>query len=123
VGKARLDIDIVERPEAVVVRPVGWLVASNYRTLQEVVEKQAQGGRRWVVIDLSVAQVLASPLLGAFIYFESLLAQRGGGLLLAAPLKSVRRLISAGGLEGKLTVCESVSAALRLVAAAQGTGN
>ncbi|MHC4916290.1 MAG: STAS domain-containing protein [Planctomycetota bacterium] len=112
-GTARLDIDVVDHGPAVVVRPVGWLVADNYRTLAEKLDELLSGGRTRVALDLSKAQVLASPLLGVFVYYAGAMGQAGGQFALAAPLGSVRRMISAAGLDDKLEVFESVAEALR----------
>jgi anti-sigma B factor antagonist len=120
---ARLDIDVIDRGGTLIVRPVGWLVAENYRSLEEKLERLLASGRVRVILDLSVAHVVASPLLGVLVYYSEQLAAEGGALVVGGPLRSVRRMIAASGLEGKLTIYESAAEALKLMSAEDGDGD
>jgi len=100
------------RGQASILTLTGELDLSSYRALERAIGRVLQADPELVVLDLAGVGFMDVAGLRAVLAADRRLRASGKRLVLAAPPRSVRRLLSLTGHEQAVSVLDSVEAAL-----------
>ncbi len=98
--------------EIVILKFTGELEAFNLPGFTERMERWIQSGDVRFVFDVRLLTFLNSSAFGYILRLRKVLAEKGGGLVLARPSKFVRKTIKTYGVEGILPLAETVEDAI-----------
>ena len=105
------DYELVEHPEALVVRLCGSLDA-YLRDFTPRIERRLREGPRHLVVDLSGVDYVGSRGMGLLFGLQKMLKDLGKRLLIAAPSAPVKDALGVGGLDLLLEMHDTEQAAL-----------
>ncbi len=98
-----------------VTKMAGDLNADNFDQLEDEFNKLLESGVLGLILDLSGLDSVSSAGLGAIVNMSRVLADRKGKLVVAVPRPKIQGLLDMLGLEGALTVADSMEQARRLI--------
>lgn len=90
--------------------------ADAFESTEEEFGKILSAGMKAVILDVAKLERLTSPVLGAIVNLNRLLAKRGGMLVLTRPNPENEGLLEILGIRDSLTIAESPEAARKLTA-------
>jgi len=112
-----VEIDVEERGDAVIVTPEDRLDLLGYLELEEALGELVREGHRRLVLDLQSVGFMNSTAMAVVHRYSLQTKEMGGGLVLANANRSVQGVLDLGGLSELVTICETVDAAVKALAA------
>lgn len=103
-----------------VLRPVGELDLASCERLREAIDAELDGGRTWLVFDMSALRFLDSSGLSVLAEYSMKAERRGGQLVLAALRPQPAKVLGICGLDRKLPVYEEPGDAIAALTPATG---
>ncbi len=111
-----MTLAIDEKNGVAVIRLGGRVMyESDTKSFREKLEQEVEGGKRWIVLDLSMVKAMSSTGLGILIAAHRYIAEKGGTFKLAQISEKVRSILEITRLNTVFEVFDSVEGALATV--------
>lgn len=112
-----LTVDTLPLPAGrAVLRPVGELDLASCGHLRDAIDAQRNGGRAWLVLDMSALTFMDSTGLSVLVECSNKAANDGGRLALAAVRPQPAKVLGISGMDRKLPTYESAGDAIAALA-------
>ncbi|MCD0480900.1 STAS domain-containing protein [Streptacidiphilus sp. ASG 303] len=108
--------------DEVVLSAAGALDGDSADELARRVQAEADGGARWLVLEMSGVRFVDSYGLAALLRVRHTLVNAGGGLVLAAPAPSVTRMLEITRMQHVFPVAPALPAAVDHLRRSRGAG-